>query len=410
MSLGASPSFDAMSNFPSGFAQGLLVQGMPVLNSYPGRVFWLDGKNGSDSNRGTFARPFATLMGAQAAMAGQAPSVWKDILMVKPGHIETISAPRTTTSTAKSMSLDLSGMTIVGMGTGRDRPLFILDTANTATINVTGADITISGCRFVANFLNIAALFTLGGSVASTGNVTASTGSISGTTMTVSGVTGYFYPGATLLSTASGLVHGTKIVTQLSGTPGGAGTYTVDTSQTVASGTITTHCRGFSLRNCDVSEISATLNFVGVVKTGVTSNQADGLTLFGNTISLTHATSAVYFLGMNGTNDRVNVANNFYTSRSTDQGAIIPIAAGKILTASMIADNTFIATGSAATATGILITTNQSTNQGVVCRNFVDSLDKTGELLATASSGFTFFENYYPHVADRSGVLLPAVA
>jgi parallel beta-helix repeat protein len=63
------------------------------------------------------------------------------------------------------------------------------------------------------------------------------TGSISGTTLTISAVAfgtiqnGFYVSG-------SGVASGTKIVTQLAGTPGGIGTYQVTISQTVGSTTI----------------------------------------------------------------------------------------------------------------------------------------------------------------------------
>ncbi|OLP56841.1 hypothetical protein BJF92_12275 [Rhizobium rhizosphaerae] len=65
------------------------------------------------------------------------------------------------------------------------------------------------------------------------------TGSIAGTTMTlvVNTVAGTFNPGGIL--SGSGVTPGTKIVSQLTGTPGKEGTYQVDTAQTVASTTIT---------------------------------------------------------------------------------------------------------------------------------------------------------------------------
>ena len=70
---------------------------------------------------------------------------------------------------------------------------------------------------------------------ASTSSVT---GSISGDLMTVTAVgSGVLRPGTTLSGT--GVVTGTKIVSQVSGTPGGIGTYLVDpSSQVVASTTI----------------------------------------------------------------------------------------------------------------------------------------------------------------------------
>lgn len=64
------------------------------------------------------------------------------------------------------------------------------------------------------------------------------TGSISTTNMTVSAVTsGTLYAGAVISGT--GVTAGTRIVSQTSGTPGGAGVYVVSASQTVSSTTIT---------------------------------------------------------------------------------------------------------------------------------------------------------------------------
>lgn len=394
MSLGASPSFDAMSTFPQGFANGLNVQGMPILNTYPGRVFWLDSVNGSNNNRGTFARPFASLSGALSMMASPAPTVYNDVLMVKPGHTETISS-------ATALNLYASGVQIIGLGTGQNRPTFTLDTANTATITVTGTDVTIQNCVFVANFLNIASLFTMSGA-----SVTAS---ISGTTMTVTVVgSGTLYAGSTLSSATSGFLAGTKIVNQISGTTGGVGTYTVNRSQTVASGTITTVSRNFQLNQCEVYDTSSVLNFLAVCTTSTTSNASDGLTLANNTISLKATSGAVLLLSALGTNNRVSIVNNNYLAVTTGTGAVVPIATGKVLTNLLMAGNVFNLQGSAGTTTGILITTDGSTNSGTVCGNFAQSLDATTELLCTASSGLIFFNNYYSGAADKSGYLLPA--
>lgn len=64
------------------------------------------------------------------------------------------------------------------------------------------------------------------------------TGSIATTTLTVSAVaSGTLLPGMTI--TGTGITAGTYIVVQLTGTPGGVGTYTVNISQTVISTTIT---------------------------------------------------------------------------------------------------------------------------------------------------------------------------
>jgi hypothetical protein len=68
------------------------------------------------------------------------------------------------------------------------------------------------------------------------------TGSISGTTLTVTAVaTGPIYPGQVLNSLA---LNKTMILSQLTGTTGGIGTYSVSQSQTVSSGAITTAYTG----------------------------------------------------------------------------------------------------------------------------------------------------------------------
>lgn len=64
------------------------------------------------------------------------------------------------------------------------------------------------------------------------------TGSIATTTLTVSAVSaGSIYPSMQI--TGTGVTAGTRIVAQLTGTAGGAGTYTVSVSQTIASTAMT---------------------------------------------------------------------------------------------------------------------------------------------------------------------------
>lgn len=74
-----------------------------------------------------------------------------------------------------------------------------------------------------------------------TATFTASIGPAS-TTMTVTAISaGPIYPG--MVITGTGVTAGTRIISQSSGTDGSTGTYVVDTSQTVASTTITGTCK-----------------------------------------------------------------------------------------------------------------------------------------------------------------------
>ena len=77
-----------------------------------------------------------------------------DHILVLPGHTESISS-------ATALNLDVAGITILGLGNGNDRPVITLDTATTATIPVSAANITVKNIIFSANFADIVSVFTL---------------------------------------------------------------------------------------------------------------------------------------------------------------------------------------------------------------------------------------------------------
>ena len=147
------------SNYPNGFPAGIAIRGIPILQSHPGKVFYVDNStpgngdnyvNGSNGNKGTFKDPFATIQYAVT----QARANKGDIILVKPGHAETVSA-------AGGLVLSTAGVAIIGLGVGSNRPTITLDTANTATITVTANNVTVSNLLFKANFLNIATCFAI---------------------------------------------------------------------------------------------------------------------------------------------------------------------------------------------------------------------------------------------------------
>jgi len=126
-----------MSHYPNGFNHGVAVRGMPLLNTYAGNVFWVDSGAGSDGNKGTFDRPFSTIdyaVGRCAANNG-------DVIMVKPGHTETVIA-------AAGLALDVAGITLVGLGSGDARPTINFTTAVGADMDVDAANITMSNFLF----------------------------------------------------------------------------------------------------------------------------------------------------------------------------------------------------------------------------------------------------------------------
>lgn len=149
----------ALTNYPNGFVGGVVLRGVPLAQTHPGRAFWVSNnttgllagqKGGSDGNRGDFNAPFATLSYALT----QCVANRGDIVFIKPGHTETVSS-------AGAIALATAGVAIVGLGFGSSRPTFTLDTANTATIAVSADNVSVQNCLFVANFLSIATCFAL---------------------------------------------------------------------------------------------------------------------------------------------------------------------------------------------------------------------------------------------------------
>ncbi len=258
---------------------------------------------------------------AAAVALGTASGADKFALM--PGHTETISS-----STALTMSV--AGVTVYSIGTGSDRAAITLDTANTATINVTANSVKFKNVIFIANFLAIAACFTL------------------------------------------------------------------------------TTAKDFVLENCEFRDTSASLNFIAIVVTNTTSNDADGLTIDGCKFFLLATSGAVKLASALGTNNRWTIQNNYYATPTTNAGAVIPIATGKILTNLLLLKNRLNLVNAAGTATGVIITTNGSTNSGYMADNQIQ-VATTTPLAITASSGIVQTNNLYTHTADKSGYVMPVI-
>jgi hypothetical protein len=125
-----------MSNF-SNFLNGVTIRGVPITQLHPGKVFYVNGSSvlaegavgGSNGNSGSYTKPFATIVYALTrCLAGRG-----DIILVMPGHTETISGAGTITAVA--------GVAIVGLGTGTARPTLTFS-ATTSTVAVSAANFT----------------------------------------------------------------------------------------------------------------------------------------------------------------------------------------------------------------------------------------------------------------------------
>jgi len=121
--------------------------GMVVIadrSNHPGNIFWVDSgeskggdTDGHGHNPGT---PFLTIDYA----IGQCEASNGDIVYVAPGHAETIVG-------AGGITMDVAGVSIIGMGTGDMRPTITFTTAAAASVLVSASDCVIANMRFICN-------------------------------------------------------------------------------------------------------------------------------------------------------------------------------------------------------------------------------------------------------------------
>jgi len=148
------------------------------------------------------------------------------------------------------------------------------------------------------------------------GNSTAS--SISGTTLTVGGtVTGTFAVGQYLV--ASGITAGTYITALGTGT-GGAGTYTVNSSQTIASTTIQS-MYGVTLSSSTVYKFEA--EFLSSKSAGTTSHTLS--TLFGGSATL-NSIAYLILSASTGTQSTFNFTDTAVTGTAITQASATVVA------------------------------------------------------------------------------------
>lgn len=134
-----------ISNFPGGFASGITIRGIPLAVTHPGEVFFVNnstalpkgGIGGSNGNNGTYLKPFTTIDYA----VGRCTAGRGDIIMVMPGHIETVTA-------AAGLDLDVAGIAIIGLGSGSLRATVNFTTATTADMDVDAANISMYNILF----------------------------------------------------------------------------------------------------------------------------------------------------------------------------------------------------------------------------------------------------------------------
>lgn len=126
--------------------------GVPITG---GSYFWVGSavSGASNNNDGkTPATPCATIAGALAKCTASVG----DVVLVMPGHVETIAA-------AAGIAIATAGVTIVGLGNGNNRPLLTWATLASASITVTAADVTIRNLRTTSTVVALVTMFSVTG-------------------------------------------------------------------------------------------------------------------------------------------------------------------------------------------------------------------------------------------------------
>jgi hypothetical protein len=129
-----------LTNYPNGVASF----GLPLIGSGPvlttGQVFFVNSTTvgASDGNIGDNPdRPLATIQRAVNLCVANR----NDHIVVGPGHVETVIA-------AGGLNLNKAGITLLGIGNKRARPIINFTTAVGASMTVTAANIFMSGFQF----------------------------------------------------------------------------------------------------------------------------------------------------------------------------------------------------------------------------------------------------------------------
>ena len=111
---------------------------------FTGNIFWVDSAesaggdtDGHGQNPGT---PFLTIDYA----IGRCTASNGDVIYVAPGHAETLTG-------AGGITMDVAGVSIIGLGSGDTRPTITFTTAAAASVLVSASDCVIANMRFICN-------------------------------------------------------------------------------------------------------------------------------------------------------------------------------------------------------------------------------------------------------------------
>lgn len=142
-------------NPPNRVRGTVFMDASPAVTS--GMIYWVSSTSTGRSDQPTEwgkdpSTPFATLDYA----IGRCTANNGDIIYLMPNHAESLAA-------ADAVDFDVAGITVIGLGTGADRPTFTFATSTAADVEVDAANIKIENCVFLCNIASQTRMVTLTG-------------------------------------------------------------------------------------------------------------------------------------------------------------------------------------------------------------------------------------------------------
>ena len=412
------------SNFPGGF-NNVTVRGLPVTQSHPGQVFWVSNAaptlpgqiTGSDGNPGTFNAPFATIQYAVQRCVDHRG----DIIFVKPGHSEIISSgsqnndPNDVGGVAQitgALTLYRSGVAIIGLGSGNNRPTLTFTTAVGATINLGGTSASVTAS--VAAGTNLLVVTVVGSGTLYKGSVISGTNVLPGTYITGQTVGSGGGVGTYTLSKVQPLVVNSGTILATQGVAVGFQNFLLQsqflsvTSAFTALGT--TFPTDFTLEKCEFKDLSATLSFLSIVKGNATANSMDGLTFDANFVNGLGTVSPTVAITLASATDRLAIRDNVVISPITaaTQGPAL-LATGSSNVTKFDLGRNRVTRPNTSTTLPVGVSTSGTGWTGHAYDNYFGSAATgTGIWISTGTTLF-FTNNFCPitYAVDKSALINP---
>lgn len=112
------------------FPNGVSSFGVPLagddIPTTTGNYWWVNSVTGNTGGPGTIDQPYSTLNSAIGAASAN------DVIIIASSHAETLAS-------AGAVTINKTGLTIIGLGNGNARPTFTFGTATTASILISSA-------------------------------------------------------------------------------------------------------------------------------------------------------------------------------------------------------------------------------------------------------------------------------